>query len=957
MVKKLQKLILSLLVGASVLTGSMFIAHGEDSVVNQNSLWNEGYTLGNGLELSKEVNQYGNAVDRIYQVDLSVKGDIEVIQHEADVFILMNVSKLTFGEGKMSIAAYYLRSIWNVCDHLVTTYPNRTFNFRVIAVNDTSTPIIEKKFTCSNSNREQLGKIEELYVEKNGENRLDAKIDSKGNYTPVSYEDNKHTEDLTFHYNYDVFNEEKEIGQSLLGYLARMSKLALPGYMQRDDTGMTWNSTYLTDQSEYNFEKNWKFENQSADIELAFERMNDIIEKEGIKNAQAICMFDTLPSAHNNKVISTDKETMSPDKAEPYFKETYLEYEISRKKHNVLFHVFSNEEFASNSTENTVMWNEFIEGIGYNKLRNEQYWNDATQTDYKYNKEGWYSYRKEDDPAHLKYENLFKAKSSTIDDVKNVNEKLKDLAASVGNGLEIITDFATFTYLQDVVPSEFHVINGSGYEPKVVRKSDDGVETLISVGNSDSLIESVEILEQDGSSGELIPVETPEAKNRWNESGIRWNIKKLSANDGTYKFTFYIQANEDYFGGEKVLANKDAAIYYMTHDQWVAAGKPSNADGIDKSKFTKEDFIYKVENVNGKCQYVEDGNRNRVIKDTGVKIETYVPYFHKTQGGEVTIFYGDSADIMLADSYQDTVYVKGPDLTNTDLSPDVNYYFEPYATVKEQNGSIFDTQATWKNKNGNPLQFDWEWKSYSIFDKHTDSDGTKNGHFEEVFSRDISSLDKALLNMTATPDETMIYQLNYVESDDNFDPIAGVWQPINSNGEKAEFSKFESSEVKVRVNVEYGTINLTKVIQSNIKTDEELKEIDFVTGFPVKVTRDGAVFAIPTIRQGTENAAHLLKLKRGTYTLEEIVPQKFRFIKFHDWTRQKECTDKTYSFTVGFNNDEQSVKKENHVIVYNDFYTEKWFTSIHEADNMFKTSSDLDQKMIAKGVLYYYGKK
>lgn len=111
----MKKLLNIMLVIALIIPMTFFTVNAGEEETGINS--DDQFVLSNKLHLTKEVLPYGEAIDRTYQVNLTVEGGVENIIMPADIFILIDMTENNIANYPMW--PYYLRSIWNMCDNLV----------------------------------------------------------------------------------------------------------------------------------------------------------------------------------------------------------------------------------------------------------------------------------------------------------------------------------------------------------------------------------------------------------------------------------------------------------------------------------------------------------------------------------------------------------------------------------------------------------------------------------------------------------------------------------------------------------------------------------------------------------------------------------------------------------------------------------------------------------------------
>lgn len=906
MVKKVYK---KIFISLCIVMGMVLFCVQGYAVEDKKPHNDEGFVLSDDLKLSKDIVPYGKAQDRIYQVNLSVTGELETFIKDAHVFLLIDLTPLN--QNVYGMWSYYMRAIWNMCYQLIEDYPQRTFYFHLIAYNHKTSPVMSETFKVSHSHQEQLGNLLDIYT-KDGK--------------PI-YETGR-----MYDYYNPILNDE-----TILGKLSKISKYSLPQFQEGNPE---YESMDYPDKDLVCHAQKYPNDYISADtnvhnavnLEGALKEMNRIIEEKNLDQSQAVLLTDTLPSASVNGMVASQGEI---EKVVDILRDTYDEYEISKKKYEVLFHVFGLKAYTGNQEEYQPLWQEFIKAIGENKIRqkeNGQYkggYFDTTKQEYvPYH---WDSSSHDND---YQFEWDHDLGSAGNEEQKRtirmaMNESLKEVGESVGNGLITVPNYANIVYLQDIIPSPFHIYETKDLHDKVTASENENLNGLI--GRVDKFIKN-----NDGSLTYIEDHQTFQAKDRWKTQGIRWKINRLLSDDGTYTFTYYVQANEDYFGGELIPANLDAALYYMNYEQWVNVGCPtddgegSGSDTWESKDFTKEDFIYQID----KDHYVLDSQGNYVKNpqksensdnDDTCDIDVYVPYFQNTKDGIIRIFYGDEAQITKAPTLSSYIFedMKGH---NDTTSPNIHYYYQQFPIVHESNGNIFSQKENWKDRMGQSLKFHYTWNVLNNEHQPLYVMEEGDGYLGDIVS-----------DFVIEPDDTVIYQLSYTLSNNqNIKSVSGVWDSLkNVNGERKEFDAYTKTSVEVLVDVVFGSLKLEKeIIGSDIMSLDEIEKIGFQTGFPINI--QGPISTIPTLRHHEDII--LSRLKRGTYKLSEIVPQKFLLHCYEDQYRyignDKVVSQDDYEIIIGF--DENTILQNNYVVVKNEIGLKEWESAITEIDNLFE---------------------
>lgn len=1047
----MKKLLNIMLVIALIIPMTFFTVNAGEEETGINS--DDQFVLSNKLHLTKEVLPYGEAIDRTYQVNLTVEGGVENIIMPADIFILIDMTENNIANYPMW--PYYLRSIWNMCDNLVEKNHSRTFNFHLIAYGkclNKQVQFIESYEGISHFKRKKLGNHDSLYVklkpgtydhfvDENGKKvsqdlYFDTEYVENYGYLPILKDgllSNPNPGSLLYNYNkdFDMFFEDNDgdgveeqmVNQSLFSGLLRISKHLLPSYPNSPDSalgGMDFPDNLLvsTDQlATLPGRRGVEGERVAGtsilvNTKVALQEMNRIIIEKNIGDSQAIMFNDTLPTYDDEALLDNvdddgnklewTGDTYNEKITAKVLQRTYEEYEVS-KKLGVIFHTFAINTFSNQQEQNASMWEEFNQMIGQNMIRDNKENPDAgTYKNGVYKKNNWKPKDSMDNDSNVtKYDNYESfvwdheiGSGSTVEGEtvimqkyrlrKEINQKLITVSNKVGNGLTQVSNFANFVYVQDQIPKEFHVLNFDEQYKPYLSLDKDKKGDFEKVEDTSTYIERLDIFP----STNILDSEeyVPKSEERWNEeSGVRWKLHSLDATNGIYKFTFFIKANEDYFGSEWVDANQDAAVYYMSYDQWVAEGSPSD-DGVGsgstewaKSSFTKEDFVYQIEEVEekytddngeektrivGKYKLSDPNDPNSKVKnpskidpppdgwenptDPSKKIDTcdinvYVPWTQNTSDGEVTIFYGDQVNLIKANKKNNTERNGWIVEASNNPSPNVNYYFDQFANLHEQDNydkvgtkdEVIVDIATWKDKNGGELKFNYQWKV------HTNE---ATSRYEEIISSGVNkSLNDIIANFTVEPDATVTYELKYWLSDESKDklnlntdnPKLGEWKPVEGTTQKI-LPLYDSTITNVFVNVEYGEIDLTKVLNYLGKEIpiNSLEEMNLNKLFSVNVYRDNNLISSPNVKMGESTVVK--GLKRGEYTLNEHLLQKYEFVQFDDLTREiYGKKDKSYSFVVGFTDEEKNIYQKNEIQLTNNYYLDHWYSSTDQFENQF----------------------
>lgn len=828
------------------------------------------------MTLQKRIDQIGDAKDRIYRVQLSIDGEQQSFVRDAEIFILLDLQAQM--AANYGIWSYYLRSVYNMCDELLTTHPDRTFHFHFIAYNDGEDMVLSETIRANKANRNQtLGNIDSLYVDGDGN-----PIYSKGQMFRYYKNPTEYQSGTLLDYFQQISpkgipgnveavhkNERGEIlGNTFTEDVLRMEYQEIDGKVclipkepaeytiragEKDTTGMLFSTKDLP----YVNQDAGKYFTNGVNTSAALREVKQIIENNHLQRAQVVLLNDSFPNVdrESHNAYNGDRKVQVE-----VTKRFYDLYEEMKKQLGIRWHMFAYDIYEAHQFP--VLWDEYTSTVGNNLLR------EGENTGGYYDGTEYIPFTNWSPPPGSLYQNrievLWDHNLGANSDEEQLamardylNQSMLHVSEKVGNGIESSDNYAYFTKVEDAVAKQFHILKEEGYEPVVKGVFHDAY------GNENS----VEL--------EHIWPEYENAESQWQEQKIKWNLGTLSADYEQYLLVFYIQANEDYFGGEVLKDSEEALIRYLTYQDWFENGKPEEENECDQDDF-----------------------QIRTFEET----TTYVPWFVKSQDGQGTIFYGDSARLLQNETCQGEPFVTKA--SNETTNPEILYYL----------------QDDWKDRNGKQITFQKKWEIQNAGDEQA-----------EILEIENPSI-------TVVPDDNLIcrYYIERAEGEDYGQ--AGMWEPVYREdlqpdyARMQEFQTFTKKYASVEIKVEKGSLVLSKILQSDTVSPKELEQL--YVGFPVEIKGNGD-YLQTIIRQ--QEGKSIVGLKRGIYTLREIVPQTFSFEKFKNETDHTENLNAYYQIRIGFDDETERIYQNQNIAVQNRYERPRDSTSILEVKNQFLT--------------------